>query len=434
VRRINYFVLICGLISANRLISENDQFKLKNLISDYPKLESLIKDSWVENLELKAARNTAEAAEHLQSAAHKNWYPRFWFTSGVDRNKTFIDSEEKYATDFDNRLQLLQPVWNSQIRYDSKSAQAVANQAKWSQLSFKNQLSFNVLATYFTYLTKLQDQQSYQTIIENVKKRYNHVKAEVDVGKKLKVDLLEVNAQLLEKEYELTQSQNEASQSFQLLELLVNKELERAPLKSEKISLLKLPKTKELIDRSLKNNPELLQAKEKENELTYEYTKLKSELVPEVYLTGSYGYMSEGDFDIGSEEESWNAGVKLVWEFGDLTRGSRKLSALRQREASTDLRKYIQKSIPNDIKTTDLQLRTTAANLASLEKRIEQQAELYRTREEQYKSGTVTITDLSIAEDNLLESQLNFNNAKALYNITVMQLWILSGGEGSDDK
>ena len=429
MRRINYFVLTAGVIFSNCSFSENEQFKLKNIISNYPKLEALVTDSWKQNLELKAADKSTEAAEYLQAAAQKNWYPRFWFSGGVDRNKKFIDSEEKYATDFDNRIQLLQPLWDSQIHYDSKSTQAFTNQLKWSQLSLKNQLSFNIAATYFTYLTKLKNQQTYKTIIENVKKRSANVQAEVEVGKKLKVDLLELNAQLLEKEYELTQSVNEANQSFQLLELLVNKELKTDSLKKEQMPLLKLPETKELIDRSMNLNPELLQAKEKESQLNFEYEKLKSELVPNVYVTGSYGYMSEGGFDIGEEEKSWNAGVKLIWEFGDLTRGSRKLSALRQREASTELRKYIQKSIPNDIKTTDLQLKTTTANLASLERRIAQQEELYRTRDEQYKNGTVTITDLSIAEDDLLQSQLNYNNAKAQYNITIMQLWILSGGE-----
>lgn len=429
MRRINYFVLTAGLILSNCSFSESEQFRLKNLISDYPILETLVTNSWKQNLELKAAGKNTEAAEFLQSAAQKNWYPRFWFAGGVDRNKNFIDSEEKYATDFNNHVQLLQPLWDSQIHYDSKSTQAFANQIKWSQLSLKNQLSFNIAATYFTYLTKLKDQQTYRIIIKNVKKRSANVKAEVEVGKKLKVDLLELNAQLLEKEYELTQSVNEARQSLQLLELLINKELKADNLKKEQMPLLKLPEIKQLIDRSLNLNPKLRQAKEKENQLNFEYEKLKSELFPNVYLTGSYGYMSEGDLDIGNEEESWNAGVKLIWEFGDLTRGSRKLSALRQREASTEQRKYIQKSIPNDIKTTNLQLKTTTANLASLEKRIAQQKELYRTRDEQYKNGTVTITDLSIAEDDLLQSQLSYNNAKAQYNITIMQLWILSGGE-----
>ncbi len=421
--------LVISLIATSQLVLAADTTKLGvgTFLKDYPQLKKFILQGWENNQQLKASDNDHMAAKALQEAAVKNWFPRFWANSSISRQRSF-NSTENYSTTYSNSLNIAQPLWDSEIHYQAKTAKSVANQFKWSNLSFKNQLAFNILATYFEYLTKLKDQATYKTIIGNVEKRQKNVQAEVELGQKLKVDLLEIKAQLLEKKYQLTQSENEAEQAVDLLSLLINQKLTTKSLNKTALPLLNLPETDKLVTASLIRNPALQQAREQEKELEYRYNQLKSELVPTLYVSGNWGYESEESIHADSPAENWQIGVNLVWKFGDLTRSSRRLAALRHKQSATATLSYQTKQLPTEIRTTSLQLKTIKANLVSLQIRIKQLEEAYRMRQEQYRAGRITITDLTIAEDDLLQAQIDYTKATSEYNITAMQLWVLAGG------
>ncbi len=432
MRKLKYLGVFLSLFTAVMATAQdNDMLSLDKLLNEYPNLKALIKESKKNNLEIKSAKKSTASAIAESEAAVANWYPSFWFNSSVTRSKKYTVGQDDEVTSYLNNVNMAQPIWDYDIHYDTKIASSLATQFKWSQLSIENQVAFNVLATYFNYVTQVKNQESYKTIIKNVKKRYDTVEAEVQLGKKLKVDLLEVKAQLLEKEYDLVKSKNDAEKALELLALLVNRKVEEKTLARKEIDLLKLPSPAKLVELSRKRNPEILIARESEAAENYKYKQLNDEFIPKLYLSGSYGFSSDGDIEFGEEEEDARIGVGLTWEFGDLTRSLRKLAVLSKREAITEQKKYLEKRIPNDIITSSLELKSLAANLDSLERRISQLAELYRMRQEQYRNGTVSITDLSIAEDDLLEARLEFVEAKSLYNITSMQLWVFSGGENS---
>lgn len=421
-------VVLFALFNLN-LIAEKPAMEIDSFLKDYPKLAELISKSWKENQQLKATHKEKMAAVALKEATTKNWFPQFWASSGVSRNKNYSEFSNNYSTNFNNSINITQPLWDSDIHYQTKTAQSVVGQFKWANISFRNQLAFNVLAAYFDYQTKLKNQEIYKLIIKNAEKREANVKSAVELGKTLKVDLLETKTKLLEKKQQLVKSKNDTKQALKLLSLLTNQKLNAESLEQNSQKTLQLPKTSELIEMSLTGNPELLKLKEKRKMFEHRYDQLTNELVPDLYASGSWGYSSEGSAQFDSESERWSAGVNLVWHFGDSTRSSRKLAILREKQAISENIKYYNKQLPTEINNTATILKTIETNLKSLKLRIKHLNELYKLREEQYRAGQITITDLTLSEENLLQTQLDYSLSLGEYNVTAMQLWLLAGGE-----
>ena len=408
---------------------QNKLFKLKTILNNYPYLLQIINEGKLNSHKLKAMDWQQKAALANKSAVARNWYPSVWFESEISREKEYIVGQHEYVTSYNNHLKLYQPLWDSELFYNSKIAKTKARGSQWQFIDTEQQLVLSILTTYFIYLSEQENKITYQSIINNTKKRYEVVKAEFELGKKLKVDLLEVKSELINKEYELTKSENDSRKSLAYLSVLINRTLKPIDIKARKIKLLTLIKPTQIKSLAKEKNARLKLTQEQELEFNHKLDQLQNEYIPKVYLSASYGFESEDEFEYGNHEEEAEILIGLSWEFFDFTRSDRTLAASSQLSASIEQKKLIELEIDRDISTLFLELRNLNAEIDSQKERIIQLMELYQLRKELYSAGRISLTDLSITENVLLNTQLKLTKTKAKHNIAIIELWVLAGGD-----
>ena len=420
------FIIVC-ISSVHG--QENNLFKLKTILNKYPYLLKIITEGKLNSHKLKAAGWQQKVTLANQSATERNWYPSLWFESEIAREKKYNIKNDNNFTTYNNHIKLYQPLWDSEIFYSNKVAKTKVDQSHWEFIDTEQQLILSILTTYFIYLTEQENKTTYQSIINNTKKRYEIVKAEFELGKKLKVDLLEVKSELINKEYELTKSENDSRKSLAHLSVLINRNLKPTEIKTRKIELLTISNPTKINTLAKQKNAKLKRTEEEEIEFNHRLDQLEHEYTPKVYLGASYGFKSEDEFEFSNHEEETEIMIGLSWEFFDFTRSDRKLGALNQLKSSVEQKKLIELEIERDIATLFLELRNLNSEITSQKERIIQLMELYQLRKELYSAGRISLTDLSITENVLLKTQLKLTKTKAKQNIAVVNLWVLAGGD-----
>lgn len=405
-----------------------ENLTLEKMFTNYPQLRELVNHAWQHNLQLQSAEKNQAAAEAAYQASRQNWFPTLWYQSEYRPGRQPYDNEPK-TTRYANTLNFEQPIWDAKLNAAIDANKAITQQSYWSYVEVKNTLVFDLATAYFQLINTAQQQQILTNIIQNVKTRETAIQAQVELKRKTQVDLLDVKSQLIDKQFLLTQAQNKTSQAANLVSLIANKALKADQITTSQLTLLPTSQSQTLIEKALGTNPQLKELTAKKSELDYRSQEIAVEHQPELYLSGNLGYASEDSFQSDGESETWELGAVLKWEFGAPSRKKRLESADLEAQSIHAATSYLEQQIPVEIKTTQLQLQTIKAQIQSLESRITQLAEVYRIREERYKRGQSSITDLTIAEDNLLEAQISHSNAKAQFNIYSVKLWVLSGGD-----
>lgn len=286
------------------------------------------------------------------------------------------------------------------------------------------------LRNAFIALLKAQEQKKLaEIIVERRAQNMALLKLKYDGGREHKGALLLARADLDQAEADVAQAERDLTLAQQsLLTVLGNKAYAQCTVsENELVSLQVKPNFEEIA----KMNPQLRLLEAKLNAAKYSATAVRADQLPNVYA--SYQIGKSGD-SWPPENSQWSLGANMSFTVFD---GDRNGAALRKAEAVVtqtvlqvaDGRQTIVLTLAqtwNDLVNAYEDVKVRKSFLIAAEERA-------RIANAQYAAGLLTFDNWSIIEDNLVNAQKNYLNAK----IAVLQAearWVQACGGGFDEE
>lgn len=182
---------------------------------------------------------------------------------------------------------------------------------------------------------------------------------------------------------------------------------------------------------ALANRPEL---KSSENYLSASEEGIKgaqSGYFPSVYLFGNYYYSRPNQRYMPAVDEfndTWDAGVSFRWELWHGGGTSAKVEQARQDKITAEANiKIVKDFVMTDLLKAYLDYNSSIGKIEVNEKAVNSAKENYRLMKERYSGQLATSTELTDAENLLLDAEINLFNAKAELKIAEVSLQKAAG-------
>jgi len=339
-----------------------------------------------------------------------------------------------YRTTYTSELILQQPIFNGGKLIMGYQIAGYANkQARYSLLSKKQELQYNVSEIYFNIL-KIQDLiQIHEKQIESSESQLNKVKKKLELGMAKNTDVLQWKVKLSNNRINLEQAKNN-------LEIL--KSYWRNILGLQDGTELPLPEKIQLkqFEREIKNNT-LLTTKEKENKLNKFLTDIKrqnadlrrlkyaqkiskkryelskSNLLPSLNLQYTRQFEQDNKLNLKGDD-NWN--IAAVFSIPLFESGRNITNIMQSRSAYKSTKLEIsdtEEKIVISAKNAFLNLITKAKRVENIKFSKKNAEENYTMINDYYNQGLVTNQELIDAEIMLFSVKMQYTNSYYNYII-----------------
>jgi outer membrane protein len=300
---------------------------------------------------------------------------------------------------------------------DLKAASASADASRADEADARTQIAEQVRTTYLRLFGARTGVAIAEASIEQLQKQVQDAQARYNAGTITKADLLRFQTAVANAQQLLIQQQTLALTSRQLLLTFLARNPEDPtiefvePVELEQQAAVRSPETNdELINRALKNRPEVARAQKEAEAARANGQARMWELLPEVDVQAAYSNVRGQIFQ---PENSSFIGVVSSWPF--FTWGARwygAQSAQRQADASASLLENTRKQVAYDVSSKVAQLEAQFVAVTVAETAITSAEEAYRVTSAQVSAGTATTTDLLDAQSALTTARANLARAR----------------------
>ncbi|TDT67345.1 outer membrane protein TolC [Hypnocyclicus thermotrophus] len=272
-----------------------------------------------------------------------------------------------------------------------------------------SQISTNVIDKYIEALNYKKKIDYYENSIEELKNEYKKIKLKYENKKATKMDLLQIEANILSKESELIDISNQYEISIQNIKNLLNIEND-FDVTDFDVEINNIDYENDL-NKIINTN----EVKTKEIELKIAESNLKIDkaaYLPEVNLDLSYGGNGNNITDSVKNAEV-NIGVSISGTLFDFNETKNNIYIAKKDIEKINIEK--EKEIDDlqlTLKTSYLNIKRINKSIISKEKEIELKTEIFKLNKIKYENNQLTLEDYLNSENDLLLSQLKLVELK----------------------
>lgn len=396
-------------------------------------LEEAIQIALENNYELKQAENTLDLSEFRELSARADFLPSLSASAGRSRNigRTFDDNTGNFGdltiNSFSTGINTSVTLFNGFSNINNLRASRYETLSETEQLHrVKENIIFNTASRYLQYLLNLKLVEIAEENLETARRQLELVSAQVEVGSRPSVDLLNQESVVANSELALVNRENELDFArLQLVNTLqvdpqqeydfVVPDVDESDIISTEYSL------SELVNAALTNRSDL---KSEKNSLDAAYHALKSTRA-NYYPSLNFGAsVSSGYSDTGFEsyyDQFTNTNIRRNFGISLSIPIFNGLNTRENVQAQEITYKNAQLAFEN-LKLTVIQevnqafndYRAITKELESTEKALIAAERAYETEQQRYEVGSTTLIELSQANNTYIEAQSN--RAQAMYN------------------
>jgi outer membrane protein TolC len=308
---------------------------------------------------------------------------------------------------------------------DLHAAHASADASRADESDARSSLAEQVRTTYLRLFEAKAGVAIAEASIEQLQKQVQDAQARYNAGTITKADLLRFQTAVANAQQQKIQAATQAQTARQTLLTFLARNPEDPsldfvePVDLEKQASVPPTDTRdEMINRALKNRPEVARAQKEAEAARATGQARMFELLPEVDVQAAY---SNSRGQIFQPENSSFIGVVSSWPF--FTWGTKwyaAQSAQRQADAAGSLLENTRKQVAYDVASKAVQLEAQFVAVQVAETAIASAEEAYRVTSAQVSAGTATTTDLLDAQSALTTARANL--ARAQYERSIARV------------
>ncbi len=395
------------------------------------------------NYGIKIANNNVEVAKNNSSIFNTGYLPTAGVSSGATyrRDNQTITRQDGTSTSIDGAIT---KSYNASLNLNYTLFDGMGRKYNYDQLIKQYQLTelqaretientyLQLFTVYFQIARLSENTNSLKESLQISKKRLQRAKYQYEYGQSTRLELLNAEVDVNNDSIALLDSQQQfLNQKWSLNTILGVQKTADFEVETT-VNFATLTNIEDLISKSKTNNV-LLKQNEKNIAISEFNIKInKSDYLPTVGLTTSYGWNKSQNpatsFLAQSSSNGLNAGINLSWNIFD--GGSTKTRIANAKIALENQQIQLQEQIAT--------LENTLRNAWSLynnklfvlkaqeQNMISTQNNFDRTREK-YNLGQVTSIEFRQAQINLANSKIAYNNTKYDAKLIELQLLQLSG-------
>ena len=312
----------------------------------------------------------------------------------------------------DTRLQVVQPIFNSDIYYNYKAQKELISVKQAQRNAYENELRFSITSAYFQYLETEQAIKIFEATSRVLRELYkvnqtlveNH-KATADVVSSAGVEVSKIDRELAD----AARNYHSAKAYFNFL---LNRESDAEIISDTTLTqaFLKYYNLDELTTEALANRQEIQQVKSglKANEYLLTLSRANAAL-PKISVVGDLG--AQGfEYKFNADQRYWLAQFNLTW---DIFRGGEKQARTQQAKIDYQITENKQEQLKKQIELQVIQvyydfesLQKSYAASQSAVKNAEKSFTIIRAK---YKEGQAILLEFLQAQNNVTRAQLDLS-------------------------
>lgn len=395
------------------------------------------------NFGITIAGNNLEIADNNQDILNSGYLPSLTGNAGAsydiqDQEVTFQDGsvnevDGAETTRYNASLNLNYTLFDGLGRYwDYK---AFKEQYDVSKLQVRETMETTILQMFSVYFEVARITENITVLEEtfyNTERRLKRAGYAFEYGQNNKLDVLNAEVDLVTDSINILNARQLLVNTKRDLNVISNLDLQRDFSVDTTVVFIPQLVLENYIEVADTVNVRVLQAKRNKTILDYNYKASKSVYLPNVGLTGSYGW-NEGNFPTTSFSQAststgFSAGVNLSWNLFD---GGSGITSIKNAKIQIDnqesIIQQIEKEVNRDILNAqgDYQNRLTIYELQT--QNVITAENNFERSNERYKLGQISSVELRQAQVNLLNAKTNKNLAKYQAKLAELQVLQLTG-------
>lgn len=396
-------------------------------------LKALIERGLAYSPEVKQAEADYKIAREDYSQTESQIFPVLQLRASALNRKLVLSNFGQTGFTRQNQysaaLELSQPLYvGGAITSGLSSAKLGQDLARQKLFVQKQEYLNTLISTYYEYAESVERLKQAEINRDFLKNYAQIAKQYASIGRTKSIDRLQAEANLASSESSVLENESLAETSRnKLVEVIGAQEEQDNEFKVvSKLSIQPIEpmSLKEALDKSLANNPEILQAQIELKRQEYLNDLNLIEDRPRLTLDGSYGYVSPNrDEWFVEERNNYSVGLNLVIPlFSGLSSFSKKrenAELLFQKEKELELtRASLRESLSTALKTLDRDFK----RIQSLKKAVELGRKAMDSALRDYRRGLVSSTDVVAIQNNRFQSEVNLLKVSASYMKQVLSL------------
>ena len=319
-----------------------------------------------------------------------------------------IDNEEiefLRPKEHETKLRLSQPIFNTDIYYNSKIKEEMTKVEQYNVEAYKRQLVSEVQTAYFNYLKTLE-------ILEHLENTKKLIKENIRVNRKLFENDKVTKEKVYRAQTELKKWQQKKAEAVKAKQrarayfnFLLNRELDTKVeiMKKQDIEMQILDR-EQATQQALKKREELLGLQTYENIAGKELKRKKANMLPTLNAAVDYGFQGS-EYEFNKNQDFVLASVVLEW---DLFHGGKNQNKIEQARLEKKIINQKQEELRNNIRLEvinayyDLKAAGKAVEASRQEKQTAQKT--FRITKKKYEQGKASLLELIDARNSMTEA------------------------------
>jgi len=406
--------------------------------------EEAVRLTLINNLGIQISENNAQIAENNAGILNSGYLPTVTGngSASIDRRNTegeLADGTTRSAEGAETRSYSASVNVNY-ILFDGLGRlynyKSLKEQSELSELQVRETIENTILQLFSVYyeVARLEENNNILSEALNIsKERLQRAQYQFDYGQNTGLDVLNAEVDVNTDSINLLNSQQQLRNTKRDLNLVMNRELSTSFKIDTLVSFIPGLQMEEMYRNARENNVVVKQMEKNINISEYNYKANKSNFLPTIGLTGSYGWNESANnsplaFTVQTTSSGLSAGLNLTWNLFD---GGRTLTAVKNAKITYEnqelFKEQILLEVERDIKNAWETYMNALYVLQAQEKNVTTNLNNFNRTEERYKIGRSNSIEFRQAQINLLNATLSKNQAKYTAKLAELQALQVSG-------
>ncbi|HSQ97946.1 MAG TPA: TolC family protein [Rickettsiales bacterium] len=421
-KKIKIFTIIfCFLLNFNANAEEIKYQKTRVLT-----LIDILEMALENNPKVKEAWLNIDVSKYSYRTEFSDYFPDI--TGEIDYSKTKSDYKNNTA---DARSEYVYPSINlSYLLFDFGGRESSINSFKYKLEATKFETNdyvqsfmYSVIEAYYNLFSSIASERAAKETESSSYEAFKAAKMRYKIGLAPLTDKLQAETSYMQEKLAREKAENEVKIKKAELNYLLN----LTPTTELNLSapLLSIPNKdftesiENLLERAVKNRPDLKAYYETKKAKKSEIYNAKSEWLPSISLTSSYGRINDMERNSHTDRDTYNVGVTATMPF--FTGGSIYNNVAKTKSELKIIDTQIndlEKSIELDVWTAYQNFLTAKKTYITSESLLKSARETEKTMFGKYKNGKSSILDLLDAQSDLASARYEFISAQHNWFIT----------------
>ncbi len=395
------------------------------------------------NYGIKVAKNTVKIAKNNASIFNARLLPTISAKAGANYNNSNQDfNRQDGSSSSINGAET--ETYNASVNLNYTIFDGLGRKYTFKQLKETYNLSalqaretientyLQLFSVYFQIARLSENTRNLRETLAISKQRLQRAKYQYEYGQSTKLELLNAKVDVNNDSINYLDAKQQFINAKRDLNIVLGVQQDLQYEVETEVNFTTLLSFDELLSKATKNNVILKQQEKNIAINNYNLKATKSNYLPSIGLTGSYGWNKSknppSSFLAAAEITGLNAGINLSWNLFDggitKTRVANAKIALANQEI---IQQQQQETLENTLRNTWEEYHTKLYILNAQKQNVITTQNNFDRTQERYKLGQITSIEFRQAQINLLNTQTALNNAKYDAKLIELQLLQLSG-------